>query len=1150
MTKIASRGPNATVFKAELQHNLTTHIPTGKPGNQREQGQSSSESHQSQGENLGELDQILPQHWAELQESGIAADVAALNVCSFGPGTDRHWESERAELVAHARLKIQTESTANNGHNQGQAGHLAGALIALDSRYQHLSSGGWRSLSDTLPGLPVFNQWKPDQPRQKGKRNEAGEWMPQFDEEGRPVPVKYEAPPKAPDGGGLLLPNVPERCWRLICERQELPFPDAAALAEGFWPWALRTSGLEVLATEGWKKALSAVSAGFASVALPGITMGIRRNPDDSRRLIVALQVLSAKHTRKRCTMRSKGNRGRRWLIAFDAEAKPTTAAKVGAAAGALASALRSAGGQPKIAWLPLLPGTTKTGLDDLLVARGPEAITETLAATAARPVLPSLRAADLIAPAGAYLGQVCPIPAPQLAPLVLLQAPMGCGKTRAIKAAVLPLQADGVPLLPISHRRALGQALAKEFGIAWEPEHGSDERQLGAGFCLDSCCPNSRLKINGHSWSGAVVVLDELMQQLEHLLLADGTTIGRRRALVLRTITEIITRASQVIGSDAQLSDWGLNALERITGRRALLIRSEHQPMKGRSLTAPKGFKGPQHAGDAFRITWAELVDAGEPFLCWSSAQQGRYNNSAQNLAQLHLQGRPADLVDVIDSTTPEIAEDVAADPDGFVERRMAEAERLGVNYALYTTPAISSGISWERWRPAAVIAYSGGCIAPEHVAQALARVRCPEVPAFVFAPESATGASLRPPGASDATDPEELIADLRNAGDALLGQLQEGGADGVWLHAWAELAAHRNKERHAYSATIAGLLEREGWVVATPEAEDQEHLHEAAKPIREDLGWISRRKKLGAEVDILRAEAIDAATATELHSRRRELNDEEEACLARYQLLERWGLLEQTPELVERGKGGLKPTQTARWLFDAEDDDKRRQLREGWILTTPEALALVPSHDHRAIGSLDGTGNCFAPDRMKVALAQRIFSYVALGLPELLARFAHGEVIASTDSAIEELQATACAHRGRLAAAVGVSPGAYATGTLRDLLGAVGWNLIKEGRINTRGAERGAYTYRAEPMELPEGVTAEALAAVFMAELQAGTAGAKSPHTEKPYMAKKSATLEPAPPPKPAWVAAVANARPIPWGFGAKRPRSRHRPAAPVAA
>ncbi|MFN9622042.1 MAG: hypothetical protein ACK587_04285, partial [Cyanobacteriota bacterium] len=54
---------------------------------------------------------ILPGHWAELEASGIAPDVATLNVASFGPGTDRHWETERSELVRCERGRIQTEST-------------------------------------------------------------------------------------------------------------------------------------------------------------------------------------------------------------------------------------------------------------------------------------------------------------------------------------------------------------------------------------------------------------------------------------------------------------------------------------------------------------------------------------------------------------------------------------------------------------------------------------------------------------------------------------------------------------------------------------------------------------------------------------------------------------------------------------------------------------------------------------------------------------------------------------------------------------------------------------------------------------------------------------------------------------------------------
>ena len=60
---------------------------------------------------------LLPQHWAELQASAIAPDVAVLNVASWGPGTDRHWENERAELLAHARLPILWGETSGKDKN-------------------------------------------------------------------------------------------------------------------------------------------------------------------------------------------------------------------------------------------------------------------------------------------------------------------------------------------------------------------------------------------------------------------------------------------------------------------------------------------------------------------------------------------------------------------------------------------------------------------------------------------------------------------------------------------------------------------------------------------------------------------------------------------------------------------------------------------------------------------------------------------------------------------------------------------------------------------------------------------------------------------------------------------------------------------------
>jgi hypothetical protein len=37
-------------------------------------------------------------------------------------------------------------------------------------------------------------------------------------------------------------------------------------------------------------------------------------------------------------------------------------------------------------------------------------------------------------------------------------------------------------------------------------------------------------------------------------------------------------------------------------------------------------------------------------------------------------------------------------------------------------------------------------------------------------------------------------------------------------WLCCWLELAALKNRQRLAYAATVAGLLEREGWAIEAP--------------------------------------------------------------------------------------------------------------------------------------------------------------------------------------------------------------------------------------------------------------------------------------------------------------------------------------------
>jgi hypothetical protein len=314
-------------------------------------------------------------------------------------------------------------------------------------------------------------------------------------------------------------------------------------------------------------------------------------------------------------------------------------------------------------------------------------------------------------------------------------------------------------------------------------------------------------------------------------------------------------------------------------------------------------------------------------------------------------------------------------------------------------------------------------------------------------------------------------LIADLRAAGDPWFGVLEGAGADGAWLECWAEMAAIRNRQRDAYRATVAGLLEREGWELQAPEPKraDAEAL---ADQISEDLAEIGQAALAAQDDAIIDAAVLTDAEAAALAERRRDkLTPAERAALDRFKLAQRWGL----------GGAAIPPE-----LLEAEREGRREHLRLGWLLTSPEALARIPAHDRNRIASLDALGQPFATDRLRVTLAPRVGTLQALGLDRLLERFAKGETIAATDPGVLELHSLAIAHRRQIKAATGISPGAKASGTLRALLRAVGWELVSVGRVKARGEDRDAYTYRASWQALPEGVNPEALAAAFLAELQ----------------------------------------------------------------
>jgi hypothetical protein len=912
------------------------------------------------------------------------------------------------------------------------------------------AAGGWwcSGLDPLADWAPMgWGCFKPDRPRIESRDGKG------------PRARKYEHPIATPARSFWL--RVPAAVAQLVADRFAVALPaavaaDADGSAGAFWRWWAQTPALPLLLAEGAKKAAALLSAGVPAMALPGIWNGAPKNPDGRPTLLPELAAVPLA--------------GRPCWVLFDHSDNERARRDVAAASRRLGRLLERAGAGPVL--LGVCPGPHK-GADDALAAgvsfEQLAAQLQPLRAAAAAPVLPRLRPADRIAPAGQWLGEACPIPSPAEARLVALSAPMGAGKTEAIAAALAPLLAVGVRVVLVTHRRSLGAALADRLGLPWgeDAAPGSDLRQQGLALCVDSLCPGSGLQIRPGDWRGCVVVIDEAAAVLAHALTGTGTAIATRRPAVLETLAALLAGASQVIAADAQLSDPVLEALEAATGARAMLIASEHRPATGRPLVV-------HPSRDSWRAELVALLQARRPLWIATTAREG--DNGAQSLALLAVEHWPDARVLVVDANT--VADDLhdaarlAGDPDGIASRYDVVA----------ASPAVAAGLSVTlRDHFAAVMVAAGGTTDPDAVAQAAARVR-DDCPRHLFTPEQSPGAQLRT-GSGD-TDPAQLLRRLGEHEAATVAQLLAAGGwnperndSGPWLRLWAQLGAIRNRQRLAYRATVRGLLEREGYdaTEAAPLAGPAVAVAEAAAAA---LEAIAAEAQAADDAAVIAAEPLTAAEAREL-ARKRKRTPAERAQLARHRIAEAWGL------------GATAPT-TA--ILEADREGLSRRARMGWILGSLEARQLVAKHDQATAATLAPDGRAWAPDLCRETIGPKITAADALGLPAWLARSDGSDGsepaawFTAADPTLLQLQATATAHGASLRQVLGVSPGKRGITTLRQLLALAGHRLEAK-RSRADGAR--AWRYRVVAEALPDGADPARLLAAWRDQLGRSAGG-----------------------------------------------------------
>ena len=484
----------------------------------------------------------------EWQESGVDSAIFALNVQTLSGD------------APYAYLLYEINAASGRVHPDAQ-------WRWARKHYSHIEHGGW-----WCSGLDPLNNWqpmywgcfKPYQPRNS------------FDPNGKTKFVKYEHPPKTPTRAFFL--QVPDHIWAKVAARYDVPI-DNSDRQLGFWQWVW-DNNIPVIIVEGAKKAGCLLTLGYAAIALPGVTGGVRTKTPQGEKcdpyLIPELQHFATEE--------------REIYICFDRDSKRQTVQNVNREIGKLGRLFTAAHCPVKVI---NLPGPEK-GVDDFVVSKGSDAFSALKNEAQGFQFWLARESWLLTYPASLklnsrYLGK---LPYPESG-LACIKAPKGTGKTQALTNLVSQSLSTGDRrVLIITHRIQLGRAICASLGINYidETRDSAFGKLFGYGLCIDSLHPLSQAKFNPEDWFGAIVIIDECEQVIWHAL--NSSTCRENRVAILQTLQELIhnvlTSGGLVVAQDADLSDYCIDYLIAIAGIpiSPWVVINEWQPKLGRNVT------------------------------------------------------------------------------------------------------------------------------------------------------------------------------------------------------------------------------------------------------------------------------------------------------------------------------------------------------------------------------------------------------------------------------------------------------------------------------------------------------------------------------------------------------------------------------------
>jgi hypothetical protein len=685
---------------------------------------------------------------------------------------------------------------------------------------------------------------------------------------------RYEAP--VGNGSRAFMPPVPPAIRKRVAKRYGCFVP----MTGSFWAW-VKLNKLQIIFTEGGKKALSLLSIGVVAVALYGVNAGYKAKDLAGNRIEPTLIT----------DLEDFATEGRSILLAFDQDVKESTRDRVDRALARFGELLQKHKCSVSIAeW----KATDGKGVDDLISKLGPTAWDTVAASTKAfefwkisnrlnkqLTLTPSLRLSthDLSNLELSILPK---------RGIIAISSPKGTGKTKFIGTLT-----KSEKVILAGHRIALMRNLCQRMHV----DYKGDLDKVNGHFIKGSAysfkiglCVDSILAINPESFRDCILVVDEITQVLQHLITSSTCQKDGKLPALLARFRQLANVAAQIICADADLNNWSIEYLQalREEDNNVFLIKNEYksQGYKTRFLNGKNASKITSEILEAIRNRKeGQVIFVATDSRFFTKKLTTLINDSDRNCRVLTINS---------ETSGSETEREFIQSPDEVLKRKDFDV--------IIASPSLATGVSIESQGIVSHVfgVFFGGACTDADISQALSRVR-ENVQRTVWCAEK--GRSFSKVGKS--TNPLELKGLLKQKTDFAVSllrcQLREdtlGMVDSYdWvtdphLNLWAQIEANRNFSMLHLRAALKARLQFEGNLVEVVEAETDDLYQYLLKEAGE--------RTLAAEAEaIAAARALTLTEALELEASDA-VSREDALALQRFHLAEFYQGEEITPALV----------------------------------------------------------------------------------------------------------------------------------------------------------------------------------------------------------------------------------------------------------